>query len=197
MSEIAAKRIIEQSNDNTFNIIIDYRRYNDDKYSIVVKNGGIVTRNSISKPKYKLITNIDVHKQDKPHVVEFDNLKQAFEYIDKHENLEKLDDNSQAYFKPIIKSVLGNAVFMTNHTNTALLNHIRDAARATIKEQNALIYVEHSLNNIRKLTNDIRNQVNYNWGIQQFDKLYAKCRKVANVDKLIEAMDLYNNFICR
>ena len=192
-----AQKVINQSNDKTFNVIVDYQRYNDDKYSIVVKNGGIVTDQSISKPVYKLVTNIDVHDDEPVHVIEFDSLKKAFEYIDQHNELEKLDDNGQSYFKPIIKKMLGDGVFITNHTNTALLQNVRDAANNVVENKFTADSIGEDLDRIRKLTKDVRNTVDYNWGIQQLDKLFAKCRKLPNNKSIIDALNLYNNFVCR
>ena len=192
-----AQKVINQSNDKTFNVIVDYQRYNDDKYSIVVKNGGIVTDQSISKPVYKLVTNIDVHDDEPAHVIEFDSLKKAFEYIDQHNELEKLDDNSQSYFKPIIKKMLGDSVFITNHTNTALLQNVRDAANNVVENKSVAASISEDLDRIRKLTKNVRNTVDYNWGIQQLDKLFAKCRKLPNNRSIIDALNLYNNFVCR
>lgn len=192
-----AEKVINQSNDKTFNVIVDYQRYNDDKYSIVVKNGGIVTDQSISKPIYKLVTNIDVHDGEPAHVIEFDSLKKAFEYIDAHDELEKLDDNSQSYFKPIIKKMIGDGVFITNHTNTALLQNVRDATNKVVENKFTADSISEDLDRIRKLTKDVRNTVDYNWGIQQLDKLFTKCRKLPNNKSIIDALNLYNNFVCR
>ena len=192
-----AQKVINRSNDKTFNVIVDYQRYNDDKYSIVVKNGGIVTDQSISKPVYKLVTNIDVHDDEPAHVIEFDSLKKAFEYIDQHDELEKLDDNSQSYFKPIIKKMLGDGVFITNHTNTALLQNVRDAANNVVENKFIVDSISEDLDRIRKLTKNVRNTVDYNWGIQQLDKLFTKCRKLSNNKSIIDALNLYNNFVCR
>ena len=192
-----AQKVINQSNDKTFNVIVDYQRYNDNKYSIVVKNGGIVTDQSISKPVYKLVTNIDVHDDEPAHVIEFDSLKKAFEYIDQHDELEKLDDNSQSYFKPIIKKMLGDGVFITNHTNTALLQNVRDATNKVVENKFVADGISEDLDRIRKLTKDVRNTVDYNWGIQQLDKLFTKCRKLPNNKLILDALNLYNNFVCR
>lgn len=200
LTNTAAEKIINSSNDNTFNVVVDYRRYNDDKYTIVVKNGGIVTANSISKPKFKLITNIDVEDGIPPHVVEFDSLQKAFDYIDNHQELEKLPDSSQAYFKPIIKNTIGNAVFMSNHTNTGLLNGIRKAAIESISDVAIANNISEQIDNIAKLTRDVRDRVSYSWGIKQFDKLtnsINKMHKQIDTTKIKTACNLYNNFICR
>ena len=130
-------------------------------------------------------------------LIEFDSLKKTFEYIDQHDELEKLDDNSQSYFKPIIKKMLGDGVFITNHTNTALLQNVRDATNKVVENKFVADGISEDLDRIRKLMKDVRNTVDYNWGIRQLDKLFIKCRKLPNNKLIIDALNLYNNFVCR
>lgn len=197
--ETRAERTINQSNDGTFNIVVYYRYYNEDKYFVVVKNGGIATANSLSKPIYRLVTNID--GPDK--VVDCDSLSDAFDRINTHTDLQQLPDKTQAKIKSILKSLLGNYMFLTHHTTDQILDNIQKASDAMISNPYSTEYMKINklLKTIRDNNKDVSDKIKYNTSIRAFDQLYELVYKLAKnnpqAKQIVDQIIMYNNLIAR
>ena len=198
--ETKAQKTIDQSNDGTFNIVVHYRYYNDDKYFAVIKNGGLATANSVGKPVYKLVTNIG----GKDHVITCDSLSDAFKRIeDDHKHLEQLPDTTQAKIKPILKSLLGNYMFLTNHTTDQILDNIKKASDEIISNPHSKEYIKLNklLQTIKANNKDVSNKVQYNISVRAFDQLYELAYKMVKnnpqAKKIVDQIVMYNNLIAR
>lgn len=192
-----AEKTINSSNDGTFNVVVYYRYYNDDKYFVVIKNGGIATANSIGKPVYKVITNIG----DDDHVHSYDHLDDAFEFIDKQsQHLNALPDTTQAKIKPVLKKMLGSYMFLTTHTTNQILDKMA-AANDQLNDQKAKHVINNWIEIIRRNNKDLSDKQQYNQSIKAFDRLYEMVSKMdranPNVNQLQQTVTMYNNLIAR
>lgn len=196
---IAAEKVINQSNDGTFNIVVHYRYYNDDKYFVVVKNGGIATADSIGQPSYRLITNID----GTDHVIECDSLGDAFRRINAHKHLQQLPDQTQAKIKPILKSLLGNYMFLTTHTTDQILDNIAKATDeiSSNLDQNQYKTINDLLKVVRDNNKDVSDKIKYDASVRAIDKLgnlvYKLTKNIPQASKINNQIIMYNNLIAR
>lgn len=195
---------INKSNDSTFNVVVYYKRYNGDKYYVIIKNGGLVTSQSIGRPKYKVVTNIDGDE----HVVEYDNLKDAIGNLSKHKGLKSLDNQSQKYIKPIIQRMIGNHVYFSQHVSDRLLKDITDNIHKVVNNPYNTDIAQFNkltekVNKFNKLSDDITDQSSYNIRLKLIDQICSIARKIVKncdksiVDKVVTAVNLYNSYFPR
>lgn len=192
---------INKTNDGTFNVVVYYKRYNDDKYYVVIKNGGVATNDSVGKPRYKVITNID----GKQHVEVYDDLQQAFELLHKHKGLKQLDDDDQKYIRPIINKLLGSHIYFTNYISDKMVRQMSEVVNEIAHNPYGqdVAAIKSLVDRLNTRHPQLDDRVQYTAFIGDFDKLCNVVHKMfkqtdnPSVNKLKTTLNLYNSFLAR
>lgn len=195
-----AQDYFDKSNDSTFNVVIYYRRYNDDKYFVVIKNGGLATAQTISRPKYKVVTNIN----DNQTVTTYDSLRDALESIDNHDGLKQLPDESQQYIKPVLKRLIGKHAYFTKYVANQIVEQIKASCHELINgDDRDQVNLAKCLQSFDRYKGDLTDYHQYSQYVDSFDRIGGLVRKIArkrndySTVSAINAINLYNAFLPR
>lgn len=199
----------EQSNDNTFNVVLKQQCYEHDKYLIIVKTGGMITADSISKPTFVVLTNLLTGQRDR---FEYDTYHACITAAQAMSDGNKLSTRTTTDIKKMLQDTFGRYVVLSKHNRTKLYQSIKDqidgldlsTLSVCVEDPQRLIDTMHKKLVIADtMTMLDLNRSNYTYGIKQLDSLLHTVRKLpcykqdAQLQKLAMTINVLINYLPR
>lgn len=186
ITQLKAFQSFDDGNDNTFNVVVCYKSFDDGNKFVVVKSGGIITSNSISRPVYKVIDNTSTKL--------FDNYNQAFEYVSNNYN-----DTTQCK-QSDIKEFLDqdkyiHYVFASDYNIDCVVDSIIGVLNSFKSSQIDTDRVVAQCIRFKMTYNAFGDIVNQKYSLKLLKEINKFANKV-NDSKLTTAVTLLNNLVC-
>lgn len=186
ITNLKAFKSFNDSNDNTFNVVVCYKNFGSGNKFVVVKSGGIVTSNSISRPIYKVIDSIGTKQ--------FDNYKQAYDYVTsnysdsyqcKQSDInEFLDQDEYIHY-----------VFASEYTINCVVDIIIDLLNSFKSSQTDCDRIVAQCIRFKNTYNVFGDIINQKYSLKLLNEINKFASKV-NDSKLTTAVTLLNNLVC-
>lgn len=190
-------RQINRCNDSTFNVVLSYKCYPNNKFCAIVKNGGIFTKNSVGQPIYRIATNMD---GDEPHVFDCDNLEGAVDFAEQYKNEEIKSGQRDA--KKDLEPLLGTHIYLSPYVLRDMISQIRENINEFVEEANRAPY-HKCVDVMEKFQGSLPDKAAYNCAMHAFDKLHGMVYKLEKergentIAPLSFAVSMYNNLMGR
>lgn len=185
---------INKSNDNTFNLVIQHHCYKSKdkvKSLLLLKHGGLVTTNSISKPEYKVIT-IDNYEHGRVVFVS-ELINQALEqYHQRYSKIEKFQSvaiESKKLKELLVDFGLYNVMIRNDHMLDKLIKDVVNDLLAFQNNSQILIRDKQSsslIDLLCKSSKVLSTNLNEQKIVQLVKMMYNKWYKMVNQFSITE-----------
>ena len=187
ITQLKAFQSFKDGNDNTFNVVVYYKAFDGGKKFVVVKSGGIITSNSISRPIYKVI--------DDTGIKQFDNYNQAYEYVtNNYSNTHQCKQSDVKDFLDqdhYIHYVFASDYVISGVVDT-IINILNELIQSSQINNDRIVAQCIRFKNTYKVFNDI---VNQKYSLRLLKEINKFASKINNIN-LTTAVTILNNMVC-